>query len=315
MTVLSRPTSTGFRIPSGAAAGLLGGLAAASLVELLILRTFTRTAIHIPAAPALHEPFEVLSFAGRYAYFISIALLVSGLPLAATFLWRAGAPAARVTAAAALAFLAAAALASGEALSRSVLDAAMLASILLLSLSAALARGPRAGAPLALFGVAFLAAGAHTWLQTAGQRAAVDGQGNTLLLAAEITAVAFAVASPALARRRPSRGALIAGSAAALITFGFFSAGGGSTARILLLWDAGLEGALPAVAYALAAGALAVAALSLYRARDLTTLVGLALLIAGGVGLHNTYQTGLVVAAFVALQLAALPRPALPPAR
>ena len=60
---------------------LVGGLAVASAIELAILRTFTRTAIHIPALNSLQEPYAVVSRGGRYAYFVAIALMVPALAM------------------------------------------------------------------------------------------------------------------------------------------------------------------------------------------------------------------------------------------
>jgi hypothetical protein len=59
---------------------LAAGLAAAALTELLIMRTFTRTAVHIPAIESMAGPYEVISDAGRFAYFVTVVLLLAALP-------------------------------------------------------------------------------------------------------------------------------------------------------------------------------------------------------------------------------------------
>jgi len=100
------------------------GLAVASVIELLILRTFTRTAIHIPGITALREPYEVLSFGGRYAYFVAVTLLLFAVPAAAWTLWSRGGPVRRGMAVATGVFAAMSGLAAMEVAGRLALDTA-----------------------------------------------------------------------------------------------------------------------------------------------------------------------------------------------
>src|SRR3972149_4196781 len=53
------------------------GLAVAAALELVILRTFTRTAIHIPALQSLSRPYELLSDLGQYTYYVAAVLVRS----------------------------------------------------------------------------------------------------------------------------------------------------------------------------------------------------------------------------------------------
>jgi hypothetical protein len=80
-----------------------------------------------------------------------------------------------------------------------------------------------------------------------------------------------------------------------------------STTKILLLWNFGLPGALPAIAYGLALGAFACTMAVLWRGGDRLAVAALALLVAGGIGLHSTYQSALVVTGLAVLGLAAEP--------
>lgn len=133
---------------------------------------------------------------------------------------------------------------------------------------------------------------------------------------AEWLALAFAALAPLGLAARPSRLALGLAAIAGLVTFAALLANG-STTKILLLWNEGLAGTLPSVAYAVGAAALLATALGLLRQRRLVVLAGFVLLITGGIGLHSTYQTGLVVAGMVALCIGAreAPRTALGTAR
>ena len=77
--------------------------------------------------------------------------------------------------------------------------------------------------------------------------------------------------------------------------------GNGSTSRFLLLCIAGISGSLPSFFYAVAAGALAYTMLRAARSGAPLVSAGLILMVAGGLGLHSTYQSALVVAGFASL--------------
>ena len=86
------------------------------------------------------------------------------------------------------------------------------------------------------------------------------------------------------------------GAGVGLAVFGAM-AGSSATTRILLLWTFGLPGYLPAVVYAVVAGFLAAGLLGARRdSRDLA--VGLGFLVAGGIGLQDSYQSALRRAAW-----------------
>jgi hypothetical protein len=299
------------RISDGSLTGqVLVCLAVVSIVELLLLRTFTRTAIHIPDVEALQSPLEVISAAGRYAYFLTIAVLGVSVPLACTMLWKTWSKAGTVAATALAGFALAAAGAAAGVDDRGVLDAATLTAVVLLAGAVLTNMGWRRGLAGAFFALAFLAAGLHTAVQSWEPVVLSEDTGKGLLLTAEIAAFAFGISTPLLAQRRPGRAAVATGLVAALVTAAMFQAGGGSTARILMLWNGGVQGALPGILYAAAAGAVAMTITGRAKERAWLEVAGMVLLFTGGVGLHNTYQSGLALVGLACLVLAVAERPA-----
>ncbi|MCC7365073.1 MAG: hypothetical protein IT303_11940 [Dehalococcoidia bacterium] len=293
-----------------AATWLAALLAVTSAVELLILRTFTRTAIHIPAIETMQEPYELLAVGGRYAYFVSVVLLALVVPIAGWRLWQRGDVLARLAAGGLAAFTLVAVLAASGLESRSLLDIGTLAAVAVLTGVAAGRQGLRGAVPVGLFGIAFLLSGAHTLAQSASNErlASVDTSG--LLLPAEYAGALFALAMPLMLGRQSSRAAVVAGVAVTLVGLAFFL-GNGSTSRFLLLWNVGLSGVLPGVVYAVAGGTIAATFAGLLASGRSTTAIAVALLVAGGIGLHSTYQDGLVVTALALLVLGAAPAAAL----
>lgn len=281
------------------------GLAVASAVELLILRTFTRTAIHIPGITALREPYEALSLGGRYAYFVSVALLLIAVPVVAWVLWRRRDPVHRGMAIALGSFGLLSGLAALGAADRFALDAATSGAVAVIAIGGAvLSRGRWPSLPIVLFALAFLLSASHTLAQTMAQEGlATFGTGGALN-AAELAGVAFACSVPLLARGTVDRTATLVGVAVSAVTFAAFLGNGGATARFLLLWNEGLSGAMPSIAYAVAAGCLATAFVALLRARNGLAAAGLVLLVTGGIGLHSTYQSSLALTGMSLLALA-----------
>jgi hypothetical protein len=78
-------------------------------------------------------------------------------------------------------------------------------------------------------------------------------------------------------------------------------AGGASTLSIMVLWNLGVPGWLPGIAFALAFGGIVTAVWSAMASGDRVTAIGIVLLLGGGVGLISTYQTGLALAAILLL--------------
>lgn len=285
-------------------APVMMALAAAAATELLILRTFTRAAIHIPALEVMREPYEALAFVGRYAYFLSVALLVLALPTLAYGLARDGRPGWRIAGAGIGVFGVAAGAAAAGFVGRVPLDLATLLAVVLLIGSLSCRWKVAAALPFAMLGVAFLTSGGYTVLQSASQQGAGTIDAAWLLTVAEYSGALFALSLPLVVSRRIDRVSAATGILVGLLAFGMFVGGGAATSRFLLLWNEGLSGTLPGTVYAAAAGALALTFVALFRNQQVVAAMGVALLVAGGVGLHNTYQTGLVVAGLAALCLA-----------
>lgn len=284
---------------------VLAGLALASLVELLVLRTFTRTAIHIPAFAFLAEPYRVIAFSGRFAYFLSVVLLVVALPGLLWALWRTGYATLRIAAVALAAFTAVSGAAAFTSEGTMPLDLVTVSAVLVLA--GAVAGLQRRGTALVtvLFAAAFALGGAHTLLQLMAQNGDGSIDGRALLSVSEVVGVSFAVASPLVVGTRLDRKSILLAALVGGVTFAIFLGSGGSTVRIILLWNEGLSGTLPSAAYALAAGALAATFSALLRTGKSLEAISIALLVSGGLGLHNTYQSALVLAGFATLLLAA----------
>lgn len=299
-TLLRPPASAASR---AALDQLMVGLAVASAVELLLLRTFTRTAIHIPALKSLATPYHAVSDLGRYSYFVAAVLLLAALPVAASALWRRETLPSRVAAAALAAFVLAAALARAGVVDRLLVDSIAVGAVVVMAAATAGGRDRRVAAVIGAFALAYLLSSGHTMLQDARAQGLPVFGGRWMLTGAELAALAFAVATPFAFHAALTRRSFGLAVAASVITLAMLL-GNGSTTRILLLWNEGLSGTFPAAAYALAAGALCASMAGLLGQRRVLAAVGLVLLVTGGFGLHSTYQTALVVTGLAAILLA-----------
>jgi hypothetical protein len=146
--------------------------------------------------------------------------------------------------------------------------------------------------------------GAHTRGHAAALEGVVTLRTDAALTAAEVVGVAFALSAPLLARGVLDRASVVAGVIVGAVVFAAFLGNGGATARFLLLWNEGLSGVLPSVAYAGAAGCLAATLAAFVRAHSGLAAAGMALLVTGGIGLHSTYQSGLVITGMALLAMA-----------
>jgi hypothetical protein len=278
---------------------IVWALAAAAGVELAILRTFTRTAVHIPGIEAMRRPYELLTRGGEFAYFLTICLL---LPVAVALLfalYRARHPQRRLATFGLAMFALPWPLLDMHAISTRMMDGLTIASVLAIGMAIVLVSRPRAWAPVAAFTLAFTASALYTASMTSGGEPGF-GQPRMLLNGAELLGIAYACTTPLLVDRSRDRVAVGLGIAAGMLVF-VGMIGNGSTSRFLLLWNAGLSGTLPSFFYAVAAGALAYTMLRAARSGAPLVSAGLILMVAGGLGLHSTYQSALVVAGFASL--------------
>lgn len=288
------------------AATVIWALAAVAVFELAVLRTFSRTAIHIPALNQMAKPYEYLSFAGRFAYFLAAVLLVVALLWLVRTCWGARTVTARIGAVVVAGFAVAAAAGASGLAGPVAVDSATLASVMLLTGVVAGSSHRGVAAATGLFAAAFAFDGAHTVFQALAQQRGGAVDSGWLLNAGEVAGVGFAVASPLMVRGRIGRGTWIAATLVGLMAFGAFVGAGGSTSRILLLWNEGLSGTMPSIAYGIAAAGLTASLVALWRSGQTAFAAALLLLVAGGIGLHNTYQSGLVIAGLATLMVASI---------
>jgi hypothetical protein len=283
-------------------------LAISALIEFLILRTGTRIAIHVPAGEALRAPYLVLAALGRFAFFVALVLVIALLAMAFVALIRRTQAPARVAGALLLLFLVAAAALAIEPAAGPVTAVATALAAAGLCVAIATHAGLKPGIPFLLLAVSLAAAAGYAVVQS--EAALPQSAGEPLLQLAELSGVLFALAAPLLLSRRPAPPSLAFGVLAGLITVGALAAPAAS-GRIILLWNTGLATNYPVVLYGAAAAALAATLAEALRRRDVSLASALLLIVTGGVGLHSTYQTALVLAACVTVLLRE--RPPRPP--
>lgn len=275
-------------MPLGGLPVLLGALVVA---ELLFLRTATRTLVHIPGLGRFETPITALAEVGRWGYFLATVSLVAILAALAYRGLRQRDTRGRLSGAATALFLVVAGAGRAGLLTPEILGWSSLATVVIVT--AASWRGPRT-LPIALFTLGSFAAGASVLAQGSG--GGLSGrQVDTLVLVAEISLILAGVTTPLLLDMTPRPPAVFAGLAAATLGVGALVTGG-STLSILVLWNLGVPGWLSGVAYALALGAMVTTLWSSFATRDWLRAIGLFLMLAGGLGVISTYQTGLVVA-------------------
>ncbi len=285
----------GERSPRGAgldsaAATVLTAAAVAVAAELVVQRILVRIGIHIPAFPFLRGPYTVVTESGSIAF--PAAVLLAGAALAVTLWWlrerlpgRAGAvllvtvplfPLAGVALGLggreagwelqmALLYLLAAGIAGAALVAAARGRAKVFAAVLTLSL----VTGAAAGLPQ-------VASGGHS------AELARAGEGGML--------VAALLALGLLASRTIDRRAVLIASAAGASML-MLQVANPSTTNIVLLWGLGLTGSLPFLLYCGAVGAVAYAVERLWSDGRILTALGLAFVVMGGYGLHNTYQS------------------------
>ena len=271
-------------------AGISGLLGIAVLGELVLLRVGTRTLVHIPGLGRYEAPISILAELGRFAYYLAVVCLVTTLTLLAYQGLRIRTPRFVVIGIGVLGFLAAAWAGRLGLISASIVG---WSSIAVLVMVCAASWGGRRTIPIVFFVVGWVAAGWTVLGQGAGgglSGTQVDG----FMLAAEVSLTLSAITVPLLLKGPPSKPAILAGLGAAVVSAGAFVSGS-STLAILVLWNLGVPGWLPGLAYSLALGSLVATLWSAYSSGQRSTAIGLVLLAAGGIGTISTYQTGLVL--------------------
>ena len=282
--------------------GLLALLALAVIAELVLLRTATRTLIHIPGIGEFETPIRTVAEVGRFAYYLAAVSVTVTLALLGFQLIRSRIPRHVIAGLATAGFLVVALVGRLQGVSTAGVGWFTLA--LLVTVTAAGWRG-LSSLPIGLFVLGSVAAGWSALGQTSGV-GLTGGQVDILVLSAESLLVLAGATSPLLLGRMPSKSALAAGVGAAVLVAAAF-AGGASTFSILVLWNLGVPGWLPGIAFSVAFGGLVISLWSALAGGERMTAFGIVLLFGGGVGLISTYQTGLVLAAILVLGVAAEP--------
>jgi len=301
MTLLQSPTASTAPSPRGEPAistmWLTTLLIAASVVELTILRVGTRTVIHIPNIEAVADPYKVVAATGRLAFFSALVLLSL---LLATMVIERYRSADAYPAAAISIFLFAAV---GEAAGISGWPTAMIA-VVVAALGSMIA--VRVGPPIAFVVGAFIVGYLLSATQSMSQADPIGGlipglgAAGSLRLAEALTVGAAICSWPTvrwLSGRHVQGGARLGWMAvAAGISMTLLLAGRPATTTVLMMWNFGLTGALPALLYGLATTSVVLTLGSCARGSGRRVAAALALLILGGLGLTSTYQSGLTVA-------------------
>jgi hypothetical protein len=278
-------------------------LVAASVFELLILRIGTRTAIHIPGIEEVAGPYRTVAAAGRLAFFVAVVMLAMLLVRVAHDLYRDGQTHAAV---ALFMFVVVAGLGGLRVVGNDVLAPTVTAIITSLSVAVLARQRLAVKVVVGLLVVAFLTSALHALPQ--------GGFGGDLPRLAELLAVTAAISSGPLVRRGlgdawfpVGRLAWASGIVGLVVTSAIIASP--STVHILMLWNFGLTGGLPAIAYGLAAASAVVAVGSSVRRGQPLLALALTLVFLGGVGLASTYRSGLVVAGLGLLGLTEASQP------
>lgn len=275
---------------------LAGSLGLVALVELVLLRSGTRTLVHIPGLGRYDVSIGVLNEVGRLAFYLSVVLLVVTLGYLAVWLWRMDTSLSR--AAASLVALSILVAAAGR-LGMLTPSAVGWYSVGAIAGMAAIGWRRVRSIPLALFAGSWVVAAWSVLGQ--GPGGGISGRSvDTSVVVAEALLILAGVTAPLLVSRRATTPAVVAGFTAFLIVAAGFSIGG-STLAILTLWNLGVPGWFSPLAFGLAFGGLVIATWSALAAGERMTAASIGLLVAGGVGMISTYQTGLVLAALTIL--------------
>ncbi|HZJ07818.1 MAG TPA: hypothetical protein VFD59_20505 [Nocardioidaceae bacterium] len=289
------------RAPSDWLGWFVEATVAVAAVELIVLRLFTRTIVHIPGAGEISPFLSTVSSAGRFSYYLASVLLTVTLFLLIGALSRASGHAAG--AAAVAVFVALATLARAGIVGDLSLALLVCGCVFALAVVAAHARRGWARLPVLLFAVGFLLSGLYAALQSPVAAELYSTRTPTLLLfGGETLALSAALASPLLLARRPARSTIAVGAGVAVLCSAALVANP-STTKILLLWNFGLAGYFPSIVYGAALGAITITVIGLARQAKVDTAIAVALVAMGGIGLHSTYQSALVVAGLGLLAL------------
>lgn len=268
----------------------------AVLVELTLLRTGTRTLIHIPGLGRYDVSIGVLSEVGRLAFYLAVVLVVATLTYLGWICLATHSTAGRLVGAFTWAFIVIAGLGRLGVVTEATVAWSALA--LMIGVLTATWGGARS-LPVAFFVVASSFA---TWsVLGQGDGGGLSGQAvDTAVVLAEAFLILTGVSAPLLVRGKATKSALIAGLATVFVVAAGFSVGG-STLAILTLWNLGVPGWFAPIAYGIALGGLVFTLWSAIANRMIPTACAIVLIVGGGVGPISTYQTALAMTAVILL--------------
>lgn len=273
-------------------------LTIAAVGEFIVLRSATRAIVHIPGTARFELPISIVAELGRLAYYVAVVALVLVLVTVAIRSVIGAIPQSVAAGLAIALFLVTAGAGRAEAIPLPFVGVVGMGALVVIA--AAGWQGVRS-TPIGLFVVGAVAAG---W-SVVGQnwQGGLDGRSvDVLIWTAESGALFAALTSPLLLLgSAPGRGLrdavapLVAGLVTAAATAAVVTAGA-STLFIVVLWNIGIPGWMPGLAYAVAVGTMVATVWEAGARGDWRLLAGLLLLVIAGVGSISTYQTGLAIA-------------------
>ncbi len=259
----------------------------ALLTELIILRFVTRTAIHIPGLGTFETEFRLLSELGRIAFNAAVILVFA---LLVAMIIDAAVKTRWPLLVALVGFLVVAIAAPFGWLPEALIDSVTIIVIVaapLLGWFSGEGSLRRSISPL-LFSSAFAVAAVPTVVGKAQPETTLPVSG--MLNVAEALALAAAFSLLIRVWGQPQRRSLVIAVVVGGLTAGMLAAQP-ATIEILMLWNLGLAGYFSPMVYGVAAAVFAYAAATSIRRGQPTVALGIAFVIAGGIGLHSTIQS------------------------
>ncbi len=275
---------------------LLGALVV--VIELVTLRVLSRTAIHIPGLERVEFGYQFFSELGRIAFNAGIVLVVALALLVATKAAASG----RVWLASVLViFLAFASMAAIGLVSEVVVDLVSVIAIVAVPI-ACLDQKPnrwlRVWLSPTLFVIAFALAGLPSMLgeMTPGLGIPVTGLWRTAEAVVVVAGVTLLARTWGPLAGRSVLVGLVAGGVVLVSLVSQHAA-----TETLMLWNLGLAGYFHPGIYAVAIACVAYATHLGWVVGDRSIAVGVAFIVAGGIGLHSTIQSAAFLMGIVIL--------------
>jgi hypothetical protein len=280
------------------------------LVELVALRVLTRTAIHIPGLARVEIGYRLVSEIGRVAFSAGVVLVVALIVAVAA---KAAGSGRMQLASVLFFFLATAAMAALGVAPEAVIDLVTVIAVVAVPITC-LARTSKSWSwtrlsPV-LFVVAFVLSAVPSILGKVapGLGMPVTGIWKT----AEAVALVAGLALVARASGPISLRSALVGLVAASLALVSLTTQPAAT-ETLMLWNLGLAGYFPPVFYSAAIACVVYAVHHTWIVGDRSIAVGVAFIVAGGIGLHSTIQSAAFLMGIVILLVPSVVRAPKPP--